>query len=133
LNEHGLGHHGTGAAGTGEPGDGRQQMQTQHGQIAHRPILPRAATRACILTNFGIRHAQAEKEALAGVCVSGVVGLRLIPRRIRGFSAFALCPPLLPFAALWCTEKARKGQRPDFCFSTGRAGFEQGHLELTRD
>src|SRR5258705_1976696 len=34
-------------------------MATTRGTIANRTILPRAATRACILTNFGIRHAQA--------------------------------------------------------------------------
>ena len=41
-----------------------------------------------------------------------LAGSRLIPRRFRRFSTFALCRPLLPFAALWCTERARKRQRP---------------------
>jgi hypothetical protein len=40
LDEHRFGDHGTGAAGTGEPGDCRQEMQKQHGQIAHRTMLP---------------------------------------------------------------------------------------------
>ena len=35
LDEQGLGHYRARAAGTGEPGDGRQEMEKQHGQIAH--------------------------------------------------------------------------------------------------
>ena len=55
-----------------------------------------------------------KKTALAALCgrVLDVAGSRVITRRIRRFSTFALCRRLLPFAALCCTERARKGQRP---------------------
>jgi hypothetical protein len=59
LDEHGFSHHGTGAAGTGQPADCRQQMQNKDSQIAHRTILPRPPHERRMLTNLGIRHAQA--------------------------------------------------------------------------
>src|SRR2546427_121655 len=39
LHEQGFGYDSTHAAWTGESGDGRQQVEKQHGQIAHGTIL----------------------------------------------------------------------------------------------
>jgi hypothetical protein len=63
-------------------------------------------------SNFG--EPQAEKETLAGLCgrVLDVAAPCTITHRIGRFSTFALCRDLLPFAALCCTKRARKGQRP---------------------
>ncbi len=59
LDEHGFGHDCAGAAGPREPRNGRQQMQKQHDQIAHRLILQDCDTVHRMLTNLGIRQAQA--------------------------------------------------------------------------
>jgi hypothetical protein len=60
FDEHRFGHHGTGAAGTAEPGDCRQQMRKKDRKIAHHTILARSRHAQEMLTDFGIRHAQAE-------------------------------------------------------------------------
>jgi len=60
--------------------------------------------------------------------VLDVAGSHAITRRISRFSTFALCRGLLPFAALCCTERARKGQPPkcmqrrSFSWRRGRVG-----------
>jgi hypothetical protein len=53
--------------------------------------------------------------SLAALCgsVLDAAGSCAITRNILEFSTFALCRRLPPFAALWCTEKARQGQHPD--------------------
>jgi hypothetical protein len=42
LDEYGFGNHRTRAAGTGQSGDRRQQMEQEHGEIAHRTIVSRS-------------------------------------------------------------------------------------------
>ena len=81
LDEQGLGHHGTRATGTDEPDDCRQQMQKQDGEIAHRTILARSRHAQDILTNFGIRHAQAVLDGDA--CPAGSwTGYRIEPKSL---------------------------------------------------
>jgi hypothetical protein len=76
LDEHGFGHHGAGA-GTSEPAHRRQQMKKQDGQIAQRTILTRSR-HAKMLTNFGIRHAQAH-------AVRSPTGMRGFARRLTSW------------------------------------------------
>jgi hypothetical protein len=55
LHEHGFGYDSTHAAGTGESGDGRQQVEKQHGKIAHGTILTSCETQE-MLSSLSIRH-----------------------------------------------------------------------------
>ena len=50
---------------------------------------------------------------LAAFCrhVLDVARSGVVPSKIRRVLTFALCRCLLPFAALWCTQRARTGQR----------------------
>jgi hypothetical protein len=77
--------------------------------------------------------------------MSDLAGSRIITRRNQRFSTFALCLRMPAFAALCCTEMARKGQRPRLDFRlivsllrrSERAGFKsearnQHYLQLWR-
>ena len=74
LDEYGFRHHGTGAAGTRELDDCRYQMQKEDGQIALGSIRARSRSAQPMLTDFGIRHAQAMQPAFHAAGIARTAG-----------------------------------------------------------
>src|SRR6266850_1366388 len=101
-------------------------------KIAHRRILPRSRHGQRMLTNFGIRHAQAEKATLAAFCGSlrEIAGSKTPPNENRSVFAFAPCRALRAFAARCCTQRARKGQHMKN--NQARSSFGDFHAQHDR-